>query len=207
MCPIPWTPMSMPARGCPSMKRGLRGSSVARYYRELNMADEIEDVQLHPKGPAQAADKKVLEERWTTGVLELGFVFVPSVLLRAQKRLHIDAVELTVLFHLIDHWWENDNMPFPSKKRLAERIGVSDKTVQRAIKHLEDEKLIQRVKRHNKHGGQTSNIYDLAPLIDRLKPIAKELVEARDEAQKTRRSPEKPGHTLRRAVKKKAASA
>lgn len=170
------------------------------------MADASNVVQLPPKGVGQATDKKVLEERWTKGVLDPGFVVIPSVLLRAQKRLHIDSVELAVLLHLIDHWWDNDDMPFPSKKRLGERIGVSDKTVQRAIKKLEDEKLIKRVKRHNKSGGQTSNIYDLTPLIERLKPIAKELVEAREEAKETRRSPEKPGHAMCKAAKKKAAS-
>ncbi len=170
------------------------------------MAEANTVVQLHGKTLEQATNKKVLEERWTKGVLEPGFVFIPSVLLRAQKRLHIDSVELAVLLHLIDHWWDNDDMPFPSKKRLGDRIGVSDKTVQRAIKKLEGEKLIRRVKRLNKSGGQTSNTYDLTPLIEKLKPIAKELVEAREEAKVTRRSPEKPGHAIRRAAKKKAAS-
>ncbi len=166
------------------------------------MADDKTVVQLRPK-PEPAANKKVLEERWTKGVLELGFVFIPSVLLRAQKRLHIDSVELAVLLHLIDHWWENDDMPFPSKKRLAERIGVkSDKTIQRAIVKLESEKLIRRVKRLNKSGGQTSNTYDLTPLVERLKPIAKEMLEAREDAKVARRSPEKPGHGVRKAAKK-----
>jgi predicted transcriptional regulator len=170
------------------------------------MADQTNVFLLPPKEPELATSAKTLEERWTKGVLEPGFVLIPSVVLRAQRRLHIDCVALAVLLHLIDHWWDNRDMPFPSKKRLGERIGVSDKTVQRAIKKLEDENVVKRISRYNKSGGQTSNFYDMAPLIEKLQPIAKDLVEARDDAKRTRRSPEKPGHALRKSALKKAKS-
>jgi predicted transcriptional regulator len=137
--------------------------------------------------------KRGLEKRWSKEVLEPGFTFVPSVILRAQARLHIDATELAVLLHLIDHWWEDDTMPFPSKKRLAERLGVSDKTVQRAMKRLEDEGLIKREPRTHASGGQASNRYDLSPLVEKLKPIARDMVEARDQAAATRRAASRPG--------------
>lgn len=146
-------------------------------------------------------DRRPVEKRWSTTVLDPGFVVLPSVILRAQSRLHIDCVQLAVLLQLIDHWWIDKSMPYPSKKTLADRIGCSDKTVQRAIVGLEEEGLIRRKERFNSKGGQTSNIYDLAPLVAKLKPIAKEMLEAREEAKKTRRSPEKPGHRLRRSMK------
>lgn len=84
-------------------------------------------------------------------------------------------------------------MPFPSKKRLAERLGVSDKTVQRAMKRLEDEGLIKRERRSHASGGQASNRYDLSPLVEKLKPIAHDMVAARDEAAATRRAASRPG--------------
>lgn len=160
-------------------------------------ADNV--VQLHP---AKEESKRSLEKRWSKQVLEPGFTFVPSVILRAQARLHIDATELAVLLHLIDHWWEDDSMPFPSKKRLAERLGVSDKTVQRAMKRLEDEGLIKREPRSHASGGQASNRYDLSPLVEKLKPIARDMVEAREQAAATRRAASRPG--LKRRVKPKA---
>lgn len=104
---------------------------------------------------------------------------------------------------MIDHWWDGDEMPFPSKKRLGERIGVSEKTVQRAVAKLESEGSVRRVARHNRLGGQTSNIYDLTPLVEKLRPIAADMTKAREEAKATRRSPERPGHRLR-AGKKQA---
>lgn len=143
--------------------------------------------------PPKEESKRNLERRWSKEVLEPGFTFVPSVILRAQARLHINATELALLLHLIDHWWEDDTMPFPSKKRLAERLGVSDKTVQRAMKRLEEEGLIKREPRSHASGGQASNRYDLSPLVDKLKPIARDMVEARDEAAATRRAASRPG--------------
>jgi predicted transcriptional regulator len=137
---------------------------------------------------AAPASKKVMEERWGLNIIKAGYTFVPSLILRAQARLHINAVELAVLLHLLDHWWDNADMPFPAKQRLAERLGVSTKTVQRAVAALETEGLIRRIKRHNGHGGQGSNYYDFAPLIEKLKPIADEALEAKKKAAELRRS-------------------
>lgn len=166
------------------------------------MSDTKNVVPIRPTATL-ASDAKSLEKRWGKKVLEPGFTLIPSVLLRALVRLHIGSNELSVLLQMIDHWWENDDMPFPSKKRLGERIGMSEKTVQRAVAKLEAEGLVRRVARHNKLGGQTSNIYDLTPLVEKLGPIAEDMIKARDEAKATRRSPERPGHRIR-ASKKQA---
>ena len=154
-------------------------------------------IALHPAAAEPQADRKSFERRWTRPVLEPGFTLIPSALLRAQSRLRIDAVEMNVLLQMIDHWWENEDMPFPAKKRLAERIGVSQKTIQRAVNRLVEEELILRKPRHNRHGGQTSNLYDLSPLVAKLAPIAADMVKAREEAKAARRSPERPGHRVR----------
>lgn len=138
--------------------------------------------------PSQTATKSAMEERWGKNVIKAGYTVVPSIILRAQARLHINAVELAVLLHLLDHWWDNAEMPFPSKKRVADRLGVSAKTVQRAIAALETEGLVRRVKRSNGNGGQASNLYDLSPLIDRIGPIADEDLEAKKKASDMRRS-------------------
>lgn len=109
-----------------------------------------------------------------------------------------------MLLHLIDHWWEETTMPFPSKKRLAERLGVSDKTVQRAMQRLETEGLVKRVVRNHASGGQASNEYDLSPLVEKLKPIARDMVKARDEAAVTRRAASRPGFKNRSKAETKA---
>lgn len=131
-------------------------------------------------------------------MIEPGFTFVPSVLLRGQARLRIDAIDLIVLIHLIDHWWQSSEMPYPSKRRLAERLMVSEKTVQRSMARLEAEGLVRRIARHYPGGGQTSNFYDLSPLVERLRPVAKDMMEARAEARATIRRAERPAPRRRK---------
>ena len=169
--------------------------------KQLMSSETEKVVPLRPAAPIPP-EAKSFEKRWTKKVLEPGFTLIPSVLLRALVRLQIGPNELSVLLQMIDHWWENDDMPFPSKKRLGERIGVSEKTIQRAVVRLETEGLIRRVARHNRLGGQTSNIYDLAPLVEKLGPIADDMMKAREEAKAARRSPERPGHRIRATAKK-----
>ena len=152
-----------------------------------------------------AKPSREMERRWGKVTLEPGFVLLPSALLRGQSRLKLDATELVVLAHLVDHWWTAKEMPFPSKRRLAERMGVSEKTVQRAVARLEAEKLVRRVARHYSAGGQTSNLYDLSGLVTRLQDIAGDMVKARDEARATRRRAERPG--LRHRAKVPAGAA
>jgi len=142
--------------------------------------------------PPEPKPTREMERRWGKEVMEPGFTFIPSVLLRAQARLRIDAIDLAVLVHLIDHWWQSAEMPFPSKRRLAERLMVSEKTIQRAVARLEAEGLVRRIARHYPGGGQASNFYDLAPLVERLQPIAKDVMAARAEARATLRRPERP---------------
>lgn len=146
---------------------------------------------------------KVLERKWGKVILRPGFTVVPSVILRAQARLHINATELAVLLHLLDHWWQPDDMPWPAKKALAERLGVSLKTVQRAIVKLEQEGLLRRESRYRQHGGRTSNLYDLSPLVAKLAPIVEEMETAAAEAESLKRKATRPG--LRRRQPRPAA--
>lgn len=162
--------------------------------------EEAPPIVTAEPADAAAESTNVMAERWGKDVVKLGFTYVPSVLLRGQERLGIDAVELAVLLHLLDHWWANANMPFPSKRRLAERLGVSSKTVQRAMGRLETAKLIRRVARHATTGGQTSNAYDLSPLIAQLKDIAAIMSAAREVAKAEVRRAERPGHRSKAGV-------
>lgn len=172
-----------------------------------NVEDEATNVvPLNPKQPAQET-LKILDQKWGKETMEANYTVLPSALLRGQARLGINATELAVLVHLIDHWWKADEMPWPSKRTLAERLRVGEKTIQRAIAHLEEEGLMKRNPRFNKTGARTSNEYDLKPLVERLKPIAQDQVHAAKEARALKKKAEKPGLKQRSGVKKKAASA
>ena len=134
------------------------------------------------KAPTET--KSTLTEKWGKETMAAGFTVVPSILLRSQKRLGINANGLAVLVHLMEHWWQPGFMPWPSKRKVAERLDVSEKTVQRAAAKLEQLKLITRVGRYIEGRGRTSNGYDLSRLVERLTEIAVEVAQVDAEADK-----------------------
>jgi DNA-binding GntR family transcriptional regulator len=89
-----------------------------------------------------------------------------------------------VLVHLMEHWWQPGSMPWPSKRKIAERLDVSEKTVQRAAAKLENLQLITRVGRYVEGKGRTSNGYDLSRLVQKLTDIAIEVAQVDAEAEK-----------------------
>lgn len=135
---------------------------------------------------------KESERKWGKAVMARRFCIIPSLLLRAQARLGLDARQLTVVLHLVDHWWVAGRLPFPSKKTLAERMRLTPRQVQRCIAALEKRGLVTRIKRSSARG-QMNNAYSLAGLVAKLKAIEPEFRKADEEAQARRRALERPG--------------
>lgn len=143
---------------------------------------------------AKAEDRKRLSEKWGQETMEAGFTVIPSILLRCQARLRFGAMELAVLVHLLEHWWNPEDMPWPSKKTIADRLDVSPRTVQRAVVKLEEVNLVVRKERYSRQTrGRTSNEYDLSPLVARLKEIAAEVNAEKEETRTRRRAITRPG--------------
>jgi DNA-binding MarR family transcriptional regulator len=131
------------------------------------------------KGVSPAlGDQKESERKWGKAVMSHGYCILPSMLLQAQGRLAVNAQEMMVLLHLVEHWWRSDSKVFPAMKILAERVGLSTKQVQRHIKALEDQKLVKRKERYSA-GRRTSNEYDLSGLVRKLKAIEPDLAQAK----------------------------
>ncbi|MCV5348401.1 helix-turn-helix domain-containing protein, partial [Escherichia coli] len=86
--------------------------------------------------------------KWGKTNISAGWTIIPNALLENQSRLGLSCIDTMVLINLIMHWWEKDNPPRPSKKRLANMLGVSLKTVQRSFIHLEQCGAIKRIPRY-----------------------------------------------------------
>lgn len=86
------------------------------------------------------------QQRWGESVAADGFVQIPNVLLRKQASLGLSAQELLTLLNILEHWRFNNRLPFPSTERLAERMGVSKRSIERSIRKLTEKKLLQRAK-------------------------------------------------------------
>ena len=74
--------------------------------------------------PAVSAVKTASADKWGKKVIALGFCILPSLLLRAQRRLRLNPTQLAVLIQLADFWWDAGRKPFPKKADLAERLGL-----------------------------------------------------------------------------------
>lgn len=141
---------------------------------------EAEVIEF-PKTKATKADQRRFEARWGKTVAGRGYTMLPAVLIRAQHRLGLEPEHFNALLHLVYHWWEPDNNPYPAKATIAARMDKSPKTVQRYLKALEDAGLIRRIERFEANKGQTSNEYDLSGLVKKLEVIAAEEAKVAEE--------------------------
>lgn len=123
------------------------------------------------------------EKKWTPALMKSGWTVLPSIILEKQAALGLDPVDINIILQIAKHWWHSDNLPFPSKKSIADSIGRSEDTVRRHIAAMEKVGFIKREKRFDGKGGQKSNIYTFEGLIEAAKPFAKESQKLKAEAQ------------------------
>ncbi len=97
-----------------------------------------------------------------------GFQIVPDLLLKNQDALGLSATDVVVLLNVLMHWWFPDQKPFPRSTTIARRMGVTARTVQRALGTLQKRGILTRVK-----VGENSSL-DPEPLVQRLAAIAKD---------------------------------
>ena len=154
-------------------------------------------VHLRPSKATQASERK-----WGKLVMKAGFCIIPSLLLRAQQRLKINPIQLALLMHIADYWWDVDRKPFPAKKTLGERLGIGPRQVQRHLADLEKAGLLSRIPRTAKHRGKLSNEYDLSGLVERLKELEPDFREVEEEVKARRRAVTRPGLRRRVALEK-----
>lgn len=145
--------------------------------------EETSDQKVTPEKKVR---KSPTAEKWGSKVIDYGFCMLPSLLLRAQRRLHLNPTQLAVLIQIVDHWWDAARKPYPSKKELSQRLGIGERQIQRYLTELEAEGLIKRIPRYAEHKGRISNMYDLQGLVDRLAEIEPDFREARKQARQTR---------------------
>jgi predicted transcriptional regulator len=137
--------------------------------------------------PKTAKEVRVNEKKWSKALMEAGWTALPSVIIERQKALGLDALDMNIILHLANYWWTHDNKPHPSKKTLAEAIGVTSRTVQRRITALQNGGFIRREERRVRGKGSRTNLYHFDGLISAAQPYAKEKVEKIREIQTERK--------------------
>jgi DNA-binding transcriptional regulator YhcF (GntR family) len=118
--------------------------------------------------------QKALEQKWSAPVIAAGYTVLPSIVLKRQKKLGLDSLDINIVMHLLSYWWKGSDLPFPSKRSLAEAIGVDQSTIRRRVQKLEGAGYVVRVSRKGSNGISKSNRYNLSGLIEAIKPLAAE---------------------------------
>lgn len=137
--------------------------------------------------PTTAREVRVNEKKWSKTLMDAGWTALPSVIIERQKVLGLDALDMNIILHLANYWWTRDNKPHPSKRTIAEAIGVTPRTVQRRITALQESGFIVREERRVKGKGSRTNLYHLEGLITAAQPYAKEKIEKIQERQTDRK--------------------
>ena len=134
--------------------------------------------------PTKPATTKALRDKWGKDLLETGWTGLPNVLIEKQHALGLDVIDLGIILHLVKHWWSAAEPPFPSKRRIAQAMGISERTVQRHIAAMEGKGYVAREQR--RLGGGRPNRYHLDGLVAELKPFAEEANQEKQERIRSR---------------------
>ena len=78
------------------------------------------------------------------------------------------ATLMVVLLNILLHWWRDDEWPYPRISIIGERVGTSRRTVERAIRSLQEKGLVIHRKRELIGNGPAIPRFDLSGLINVL---------------------------------------
>jgi len=117
------------------------------------------------------AERSTLAEKWGSALIA-GFQVIPSVLIKAQSRLNLDAVDCMILLNLNLHWWQKDNLPYPPPALIARRMGVSRRTIERRLFRLQKAGWVKRLPADGRDGQPKVRRYDLSGMVQRLQEAA-----------------------------------
>ena len=135
-----------------------------RHRHRSGRPDSPQDWGYLKRGPVR--------DRWGV-VAAPGFQALPDVLLFRQSELKLRSEDLNVLLQVLAHWYSTKELPYPTAKRIALRMGCSERTVERSLCRLRREGFLRKVKRKGVYG---SKAYDPAPLVAKLTPYAEQLL-------------------------------
>lgn len=160
------------------------------------MANVVQDGELHP--PDQPASKSVIDAKFGELMGEQFFIVptwlrkhyrhIPGNLLKKEKVnrktgevmvseeiSYLTPTEWTIVEAIMNYSWRADNTAWPSKETIAREVGLDPRTVQCYFHRIEKKGFLSIGSRFDPEtGGQLTNHYSFAPLIERGKIYLKE---------------------------------
>lgn len=112
-----------------------------------------------------------LKKKWGSECIDSGFQVFPDVLLRCQRFMDLEPIDVVILLNITMHWWKHDDLPYPRPSVIAKRMAVSTRTVERRISTLQQRGFLDR-RPSEEVRGKTVRKYDLSGLTAKLKEYA-----------------------------------
>jgi hypothetical protein len=112
-------------------------------------------------------DPNRIASKWGDAIA-LGFLAVPDALLINQSVLGMTTTESMVLLNVLSYWWFEERKPFPRTSVIAKRMGVANRTVQRALEQLQLKGILE--KGENSRGATT---FDPTPLVAKVQKLTR----------------------------------
>jgi len=119
------------------------------------------------------------QAKWGEEALSKGVTPVPRAFLLHAGQAGLNPAQQILLIHLMSYWWKASRDPFPSLTELRKRTGMSEKTIGKHLKALEERKWISRKRRYN-----NSYRFDLDRLARRVGWLAARQDNVQEEAAK-----------------------
>src|SRR5690606_36864123 len=129
--------------------------------KQTSVTEAVTTTPPLPNPTSSPLKKNSNALKWGQANIDAGWTCIPNILIHRQRTLGLDAVDLNILLHLLTYWWEDENLPHPSKDTLAKSIGVSPSTIQRHIRDMEKAGFLKRIIRPKAGEKNDTNLYDL----------------------------------------------
>lgn len=142
--------------------------------------------------PVGKKERRRAEDKWTGPVIRLGYTQLPSLLLKGQAKLKLTPVQLNVLLHILEPWWDADRLPWIAKDTIAQRMRKTPRSIQRVITQLEKDGHIKRIERFYGKKHQTANAYSPAGLVKKLVALEPEFRKAKEQNRLRKKKVEAP---------------
>jgi len=102
------------------------------------MATEEPKSTATPPRPNKSSTERI----FGTEVMGHGYTGVPNTMVRAQSRLGLNPVQFNILIQLLSYCMDPANPPFPTKRELRDRTGLSDATLKKHMRALEQRRVL-----------------------------------------------------------------
>lgn len=121
--------------------------------------------------PAKTDAQTNTRKKWGDKCIDSGYQIFPDVLLKCQRYMGLEAIDVVILLNITMQWWSHDDLPYPRPSFIAKRMAVSTRTVERRIARMQRQGLLKR-RPSEEVRGKTVRRFELSGLIAELTKYA-----------------------------------